>query len=175
MDHKVVDGARGKWCPLLLLDAMVQLLNTRSWCFTSRRVFDQRKALADAVLDVLAESDWDFFCTLAAGTHSNLLDGLQTDDGWLIALACSNALPLQVTSLPYQWQSMEGFMGKCLTDLAGRARCRFLHILNCFCVHDRLNSYNLQEIVRLVVVRIIVYFACGRYVRAKHVQRTSIW
>eukprot|EP00601_Ochromonadales_sp_CCMP2298_P002450 CAMPEP_0173187328 /NCGR_PEP_ID=MMETSP1141-20130122/10643_1 /TAXON_ID=483371 /ORGANISM="non described non described, Strain CCMP2298" /LENGTH=114 /DNA_ID=CAMNT_0014111143 /DNA_START=267 /DNA_END=608 /DNA_ORIENTATION=+ len=50
----VIDGARNKWCPLLLLNAIIGVLDLDSNVGT-RRKFNQQKVLFECILEVRSQ------------------------------------------------------------------------------------------------------------------------
>lgn len=52
----MVDGARDRWYPLLLLDAAWGLLWSNDFQFASKKAFNQRKVLYDSIVRVLRDS-----------------------------------------------------------------------------------------------------------------------
>lgn len=161
-EYRVVDGARSRWWPLLVMDAAIHLLDSNTWCFSSRRAFNQHKALFDAILVVLAEQDEVFYNALASGQHAGLLDGPGDENGWTAALACSQALPLQLSPLPAPWQTSDQLKDYLMSDTPSKSKLKFMLIIEYFHKHD-LFTCSLQEVLRLLVVKVIVFFACGRY------------
>jgi hypothetical protein len=72
-DCKVVDGARFRWCPLLLLDAVLYLLSHNGFQFPTRRAFCQQKVLYECILAELEESDNALFSDLFNKRYTAIL------------------------------------------------------------------------------------------------------
>lgn len=56
MEDRVVDGARSKWCVLLILDAVIYLLNHHGFDLARRRTFNQHRVLFESIWDSIVES-----------------------------------------------------------------------------------------------------------------------
>jgi hypothetical protein len=54
---RVIDGARDRWYPLLLLDAALGLLWSNDFSFNSKKAFNQRKVLYDCIVRVLRRTE----------------------------------------------------------------------------------------------------------------------
>lgn len=74
----VIDGARSKWCYLLLLNAVVGILDFDSFNLAARRKFNQQQVLCDCIKAELADNgipeDLYENTTLAATMDSNWCD-----------------------------------------------------------------------------------------------------
>ena len=52
-DLRVIDGAKGKWCNILLLDSMIYILAHDTFNATTRRSFNQPVILYECILEEL--------------------------------------------------------------------------------------------------------------------------
>lgn len=158
----MVDGARTRWWPLLVMDAAAHLLGTNTWCFASRRAFYQHKALFDAILTVVADQNEDLYYALASGHHSHLL-GSTTADGLTSAISCSHALSLQLTPLPMPWQTMDQLKAYLLADSPSKSKLKYTQVIDFFQQHHLFAHYSMHEVLHLLISKVIVYFACGHF------------
>eukprot|EP00601_Ochromonadales_sp_CCMP2298_P004971 CAMPEP_0173191146 /NCGR_PEP_ID=MMETSP1141-20130122/12728_1 /TAXON_ID=483371 /ORGANISM="non described non described, Strain CCMP2298" /LENGTH=271 /DNA_ID=CAMNT_0014115313 /DNA_START=163 /DNA_END=975 /DNA_ORIENTATION=- len=58
-ESTVIDGARSKWCHLLLVNAIVGILDFESFNLASRRKFNQQKVLCECILQEIDSLDPD--------------------------------------------------------------------------------------------------------------------
>lgn len=175
VEYRVVDGARARWWPLLVFDGMLHLLMLNTWSFASRRAFNQHRVFFDAVLAAIEDADSDLFQELSRGQHSNILsfstpqatpldDQVDLEDGWHRAVVCSQALPgLTITPMPAPWQSYSQLKEQLLVDPPTKSKLKFLLIIEYFMQHALCRRGGLEVLVKHVLAKVIVHFACGLY------------
>eukprot|EP00981_Chlorochromonas_danica_P014132 scaffold7410_cov169-Ochromonas_danica.AAC.17 len=175
VEYRVVDGARARWWPLLVFDGMLHLLMLNTWSFASRRAFNQHRVFFDAVLAAIEDADSDLFQELSRGQHSNILsisppqatpldDQVDLEDGWHRAVVCLRALPgLTITPMPVPWQSYVQLKEQLLVDPPTKSKLKFLLIIEYFMQHALSRRGGLEVLVKHVLAKVIVHFACGLY------------
>jgi hypothetical protein len=135
---RTVDGARGKWSLLILLDAIVYLLNASNPTTTIRRYFNQHRVLCDSILAELH----------AARTSHHNMSELDFDN------LCGN---ISVVCLPLRWMSLASFEEYHVNNAPTKARAKFLSVLNTLTTHACIRecSGDLLYVLKKVVLKVI--------------------
>lgn len=135
---RTVDGARGKWSLLILLDAIIYLLNEHHPTTTIRRYFNQHRVLCESIKAELR----------AASTSYHELSEVDFDN------ICGD---ISVVFLPIHWVSLASFREYHLNNAPTKARAKFLSVLDTLtthpCIRDCLND--LPYVLKKVVLKVI--------------------
>jgi hypothetical protein len=134
---RTVDGARGKWSLLILLDAIIYLLNTSNPTTTIRRYFNQHRVLSDSILAELR----------AANISHHRMSKVDFD-------LCGD---ISVICLPLPWMSLASFEDHHVNNAPTKARTKFLSVLNTLTEHACIKecSGNLLYVLKKVVLKVI--------------------
>lgn len=135
---RTVDGARGKWSQLILLDAIIYLLNEHHPTTTIRRYFNQHRVLCESITAELR----------AASTSYHELSEVDFDN------LCGD---ISVVFLPIHWVSLASFREYHLNNAPTKARTKFLSVLDTLtthpCIRDCLSD--LPYVLKKVVLKVI--------------------
>lgn len=157
---RVVDGARTKWCSLLMLDAMIFLLENDRFNPVSRRAFNQHDILLRCVLEELRTPHPALYEALVSNmnlTRSVEFPSMSTD---AISSHCRRIpdLTVQVHDLRASaWHSLNTLRDLCLSDPTAKSKGKFLSIIDELCGHTVLGAfhYEMDSITEAVLKKAI--------------------
>ncbi len=165
----MIDGAKGKWCIVLLLDAIIFLLKNNEFNVSFRRAFNQSVVLYECILHelhrvnsvtydeiVLLKKEDSFKSQLLSNSENNF----PRRDSRM-----STYSHLNVKNLEYPWGSM-GELSLCLLDGGpqSKAKNKFGVIAEMLCNHECFLSVgsDLTRIVKEIVVKSMFVFNTHR-------------
>lgn len=156
----MVDGARLKWCNLLLLDAIVSILDTDLFSASTRRAFNQQKVLHDAILREIKQTN-------AKTENSPGVDGSQLPDiatkqeGVQFIFNRGEVIPehvvLRIEALNGPWTDLYHLKQAMVDTPTTKSRAKYLQIVDLLMNHSALELYqfNLQDCLNAIVRKVI--------------------
>lgn len=135
---RTVDGARGKWSLLILLDAIIYILSAHPQTTTVRRYFNQQRVLCDCIIAELNAAD------------RTQIEVSQADFDNFVG-------DISVVSLPIQWVSLESFREYHSNNAPTKARTKFLSVLESLTTHPCIMECfgDLSTVLKKVVLKVI--------------------
>jgi hypothetical protein len=162
-EFKVVDGAKGTWSQLILLDAMIYILENDSFNSSSRRAFNQHKVLCECVLDELE--------MIHSMAHFEIME-------WKLSFASkgnkyninSETVSQELVNkyshlvghsvLQYPWNSLDNLRTALIEGPASKAKNKFSTITEMLMNNDSLAhfGFDMDLIVQAVIHRVLFVF-----------------
>jgi hypothetical protein len=189
---KVVDGARARWFPLILLDAMIFILHNNFFRFGTRRAFNQVEVLYNCILEEVHASDFDFYDELSKQAYLEQLnwadkmdvkhlnnnphngDG-EDDQGFamereemsnlLISVNCANKFPdLAVADIAFPWNSVETLKNHLLRDPPSKSKQKYMLIIDYLTSHRSFlkSSLDFTDLIKATICKVLAYFGSNR-------------
>mmetsp|Transcript_15820 Transcript_15820/g.17129 ORF Transcript_15820/g.17129 Transcript_15820/m.17129 type:complete len:632 (+) Transcript_15820:365-2260(+) len=188
-DLKVVDGARARWFPLLLLDALIFILHNNYFRFATRRAFNQLEVLYDCILEEVKISHPIFFeklqgldfqeglswpveqsATIYEDTSEEEEQAIlsrEEDSNLLISFACAAKFPgLEIEDIAFPWGSIEELKGRMIEDPPSKSKQKFLAIIDYLSRHHSFthHEFSFPDLLRAAVCKVLAYFGSNRSV-----------
>ncbi len=165
-EFKVIDGAKGKWCNLLLLDAMIYLLKNDQFVGNSRRHFNQYMVLYECIMEELRTVDFQ--------AYNEIID-FKNKETWALRskfIAGYQETPLpsvEERSLKYSylgvrltppWSTMAELRLCLLDGPPSKAKSKFTVMTELLANHEYFQKYNhdLRQVIETVLVKSILLF-----------------
>jgi hypothetical protein len=138
---RVVDGAKGKWAYLMLMDGMIHYLDNFANLDYAKRIFHQRRVLSEIVLSEIAAAEIDL---------QNQMQQHGLTDKTIFVEAV-------VQSLHYPWDSAHHFNEYHQSSTPTKARQKFLKIVDILLTHPVMNNFHqdMLQFINAVVAKIM--------------------
>lgn len=138
-DLRTVDGAKGKWTFLVMLDAIVYILDNDNLGL-SRRFFHQQRVLTDSIVRELS---------LGELRATELLGGE--------TVVWKALLDVSVDTPPYPWDSVSSFRKFHGDHSPTKAKKKFMSVLDCLLDSSVLREchYDLPRILNKVILKVM--------------------
>lgn len=186
-EFKVVDGARVRWFPLLLLDAMIFILHNNFFRFATRRAFNQLEILYGCILEEIQSVDIKFYDDLKRLSFQEVLawpvqnspviyDDMskeeqeivlsrEEDNNLQVSFDCARKFAnLELEPIGFPWNSIDALKNHVIQDPPSKSKQKFLIIIDYLSRHHSFAhpEYSFHEIVRAVVCKVLAYFGSNR-------------
>jgi hypothetical protein len=155
-EYKVIDGARTRWCPLLLLDAILSLLLSHSNIFPTRRAFCQQQVLLHCILDEIYAINSGLYMTLYQQEYIGAFSAISSQlaqpptasklsspimhetsiDTFHESLALVNMFSgLEIKQSSLKWSSITNVCNHASEDPPSKSKSKYLSIVQFFFQH----------------------------------------
>jgi hypothetical protein len=114
---RVVDGAKTRWCHLLLIDGLISLIELREINNSSRRSFNQHQILLECIVEELELAGPAFYNSYKAGQ------------------AASSELVVAVSGIEHPWNDVLQLRQLLLSDPTTKSKVKFLGITDSLLGH----------------------------------------
>eukprot|EP01032_Pedospumella_encystans_P019186 gene19186-21822_t len=131
---RVVDGAKSRWCNLILIDAVIFLLELREFNEGSRRSFDQQQVLLECIVTDIKLTSPLVYQSYINGDCKGLAE-----------------LSIEVVGLESPWDTVDDLKRVLLSDPTSKSREKFVKIVESLFSHTAFlcNPYTLQTVFSL--------------------------
>eukprot|EP01038_Epipyxis_sp_PR26KG_P007234 gene7234-9865_t len=129
----VIDGARSRWCRLILLDGLLFLLNKNKVKFGSKRSFNQAAVLHDCMLESMLSNN--------ASVSKNELDDFDVN----------------IKELQFPWTSLANLKAHALLDTPSKSRSKFLKDIDLLTSHPIFQAFDFdfESIIKSVATDVL--------------------
>jgi hypothetical protein len=186
----VVDGARTRWYPLLLLDAIIFILHNNFFRFATRRAFNQLEILYNCILEEIQATDpafydrlrkLDFQETLSwpvddSSSQPTIYEDMSPYEQEMIltkeerknlgiSFNCYKKFEgFELVDVEFPWNSIDALKGHVIEDPPSKSKQKFLAIIDYLSRHHSLqcSSYSFSDLLSAVVCKVLAYFGSNR-------------
>ncbi len=164
-EMKTIDGAKGKWCNLLLLDAMIYLLKNDQFVGNSRRHFNQYIMLYECIMEELRLTDTIAFNEIMSFKRLETLalhakKESESDAPASVETRTQRYSNITVSELTYPWNNMAELHLSLQHGPPSKAKNKFIVMTDVLTNHEYFQKYshNLKTIIDVIMSKSILVF-----------------
>jgi len=141
-----IDGATGKWCPIILLDTLISFAvessNESKFNEALKRKFNQYNALHQAVCTVVSETFiFNSKDLIKSNKFHNIIETFPIN--------------IKVVDIPDEWMEIEKFKTyACCHVLGSKSNYKMIEIVDSLISHHYLKEVGIVEAIKIVVSKI---------------------
>eukprot|EP01038_Epipyxis_sp_PR26KG_P015719 gene15719-21278_t len=174
-EESVVDGAKVKWCALILLDAIVYILQFNQFDHAKRRSFNQQRVLFDCIFQELKETNLELFNTIiqnkrllfitpiaTVGSNENIyrLDSESTkglSNAFSVGVKLNERTEIVVNDVHHPWNNLEVMRSLLMSDPPSKSKKKYFQTIQVLCDHQALRDINfdLPHAIQIVVQKLL--------------------
>jgi hypothetical protein len=161
-EYRMVDGAKGKWCTLLLIDAIIYILKHDKFNCHSRRAFNQHLVLYECILEELKAIDLEAYNEITKDKFKVPLKKRRdrkvktpTPQVVISNEKFEKFSQLALQELQHPWNSLESLRQSMEDGPLSKAKNKFAIVLGLLTSHECLKTFDfdLNTIIQLVITK----------------------